>query len=758
MSKGTPGQKVDLLADLTFSQREAVMHGKGPLLILAGAGSGKTRVITRRVAYLLQQGVKPYHILAITFTNKAAGEMRQRVDHLVPGNDVWICTFHSLGARLLRQNAQLLKIDRNFTIYDMQDRNKLIKDALDQAGIDNVRFTPERIGGAISKAKNLLQTPDDYVKQSNEDFFTQIVAKIYAVYDRRLRDANAMDFDDLLYLPALALKRDEDLRAELDARFQYILIDEYQDTNTAQYEMARRLSVDHPNLCVVGDPDQSIYGWRGSDIKNILSFERDFPGTNVITLDKNYRSTKNILHAASVLIDHNLQRKKKSLLTDNVDGEKVRILTFDTGLDEADLVVKRIREEVQSGKRRYRDYAIFFRINALSRTLESAFVKHGVPFQIVKGLAFFERKENRDVLAYLRLLINPSDNLSFMRAVNEPSRGVGKVSLEHLQRHAEMHGTPNLMACVDLKKIPAIKGKAVKGLKDFYDLMTMLRTGINNPPHEVIRAVIDESGYRSMLKFSGDQDDQERLANIEEMITAAQQFWEGDTSRTIVDFLEHITLSSDADAWDESQDCVAVMTLHTAKGLEFPIVYILAMEQGVLPHERSLGRDPEVEEERRLCFVGMTRAKEELYLCNAKLREFRGQALYTVPSMFLDELPEDAIETLDLCSYSVANSALDHWRGGGGSGAADSGWEDTGIAPRKPGSHHPTPISPTPPKPDSRGFAVGVMVEHETYGRGIITELSGFGALRKIRIRFAASGEKIFIVDKVKLTIVPKAK
>jgi DNA helicase-2/ATP-dependent DNA helicase PcrA len=1092
----------DLLDDLTPAQQEAVTHFEGPLLILAGAGSGKTRVITRRVAWLLRQGVRPSNILAITFTNKAAGEMRQRVEALVPNSRVWVSTFHSLGARLLRQYHDRVIIDRNFTIYDQADRTKVVKDALEAAGIDNVRFTPDRIAGAISKAKNQLLTPERY-EQKAGDFFSQTVARVYYHYEKKLREANALDFDDLLMIPALALRHDEELRTELDGRFRFVLIDEYQDTNTAQYEIARRLSVDQPNICVVGDPDQcllpgtlvqttdglkpiemlqegdevitgtgwgktstmaiekvmvnpysgpavaievaggirvratpnhicfarlqpspahhyvylmwkrgvgyrlgttrgvrtskdglimsglqvrtnqevadavwivrscrtsaearfyehyysvrygiptmvffvrgrrmdmtqewidrlycdidtqsaaarlmaehhldrryphhrpgavirgdlarrhvmftvfgdprpklsrcwhehrvqlvtsgeelreraaaqfsvrngqrgtwrietsrkcyedgldlatqisqldefdliprarltparafaftpaghihpgmvvpvlegdhiverevtsvswedyegpvydisiphtrnfianglvvhnSIYKWRGSDIRNILDFERDFPDARVITLDLNYRSTKSILAAADALIAHNKQRKPKDLRTDNPRGEPVRLLTFDTGLDEAEGVVRRIKDAHHRQGRPYRDFAVFLRINALSRTLEAAFVKHGVPFQIVKGLAFFERKENRDVLAYLRLLVNPQDNLSFLRVVNEPARGVGDVSLKHLRNYAEPRELPLLAAAGEVAKVPQIRGKASAGLRDFHRLMADLRQHLDEPPDELIRLVLEKSGYRAMLKGSGDEDDQERLANIEELITAARQFAQEDSSRTIGDFLEQITLASDVDGWDERQDCVSVMTLHTAKGLEFPVVYMLAVEQGLLPHERSLAKDEDVEEERRLCFVGMTRAKQELNLCHARLREFRGQALYAVPSMFLEELPHDGVvEAVDLCHHSGGAQAPDFWRGG--SAAAASGWHDAGYAPRPPAR----------PKPDENGYAVGVIVEHDSYGRGQITDLSGHGALRRVKIRFARHGEKTFVVEKVKLTVI----
>jgi len=746
----------DLLANLTDDQQAAVMHGEGPLLILAGAGSGKTRVITRRVAYLLSQGIRPNNILAITFTNKAAGEMRNRVEQLVPGNRVIVSTFHALGARLLRQYAERLGFDRNFTIYDMDDRNKLIKAALESCGIDNVKFSPERIGGAISKAKNALITPPMYEKTAT-DFFTQTVSKVYVGYEKRLRHANAMDFDDLLYLPAMAMKHNEELRAELDNRFRYILIDEYQDTNSAQYEMAKRLSFNHDNLTVVGDPDQSIYKWRGSDIKNILDFERDFPSARVITLNKNYRSTKTILHAASTLIDHNKQRKKKSLVTDNPQGEPVRIITFDNGLDEAEGVVVRIKQAVTAGKFKYRDHAIFMRINALTRSLESAFVKHGVPFQIVKGLAFFDRKENKDVLAYLRLLANPSDTVSFLRVVNEPPRGIGKVSLDKLVSIAAEREMTLMDVAGQVAKITDIKGKASTGLRDFHKLMTELRARLDLPPQDLIRLVLDKTGYAMNLRESGDEDDAERLANVEELVTAAKQFHDTSPESTITDFLEQITLASDVDGWDEQADHVSVMTLHASKGLEFPVVYVMAVEEGLLPHERSMGREDEIEEERRLCFVGMTRAMKELYLCHARLREFRGQMNYAIESSFLRELPRDGIERLDpSMSRNVARTAADEWRAKAGNAASD--WADTGARPFIPPVKRHTDIKPTIPDGADTGLAIGVLVQHEEFNIGTVTDVSGFGAMRRVKIRFPGHGEKTFIADKVKLKVVGRKK
>jgi DNA helicase-2/ATP-dependent DNA helicase PcrA len=739
---------MDWLADLTPVQQEAVSHLEGPLLILAGAGSGKTRVITYRIAYLLEQGVKPYNILAITFTNKAAGEMRQRVDKLVPNNRFWISTFHSFGARLLRQYADRVDLDRNFTVYDQADRTRLVKDALAAANIDNIRYPPERIESAISKAKNYLLTPDRYAAHAG-DFFTQTVATVYPIYQKKLRAANAVDFDDLLLLPALALKNDEELRAELDARFRFVQIDEYQDTNQAQYAIARQLSRDQRNLCVVGDPDQSIYKWRGSDIRNILDFERDFPDAKVIILERNYRSTKSILQAASQLIGYNEQRKRKRLVTENPQGQPVQVLTFATGLAEADGIARRVREAVDAGQRSYRDFAVFLRVNALTRNLEAAFVQQRVPFQIVRGLAFFERKENRDVLAYLRLLLNPRDDLSFLRAVNEPTRGIGKVSLEHLQEYAEAREISLLAAGEQVAQIPAIKGKAATALADFAKLIRELAELVNEPADEIIRRVLDCSGYRRMLQSSTDSQDQERLANIEELITAAKQFISEDSSRTLSDFLESVTLSSDQDGWDEKQDCVSIMTLHAAKGLEFPVVYMVAVEEGLLPHERSLEKKEDVEEERRLAFVGMTRAKEELYLCHARQRDFRGTTIYAVPSVFLSEVSAAGVEFVDLSGQvtSPVTKVMHDWRSGGA--AAEAGWAEAGIRSRVPAS--PLPASNGT---DSRGYAVGALVKHENYGIGKVMDVSGYGSNRRLKVRFAAHGDKTFVAEKAKLAVV----
>ena len=747
------GAVESVLAQLTETQRQAVMHTEGPLLVLAGPGSGKTRVITCRVANLIAQGIPPGAILAITFTNKAAGEMKQRVEALLPGNRVWISTFHSFGVRMLRQYGERLGLDRNFTIYDQSDRTRLVKQAIAASNLDDTRYKPETIQAAISKAKNQLLLPDAYAR-SGGDYFHQVVAQVYVIYEKKMRDAAALDFDDLLLWPALALKNDPDLRSELDARFRYVLIDEYQDTNQAQYAIARGLSIDYANLCVVGDPNQSIYGWRGSDIRNILGFERDYPDTTVIRLDENFRSTQRILAAADYLIAHNTERKEMHLHTANPEGKAPEVLLFETGVDEAEQVVHRIREAVESGQRHYRGFAILMRVNALTRNLETAFLHQRVPYQLVRTVAFFERKETRDILAYLRLLVNPRDDLSFLRAVNEPTRGVGKTSLDHLQNYAEPRELSLLSAAAQLDKIPAIKGKAATGLKSFVLIMAELRQLLEATPDEVIRQVIERSGYARMLIDSDDPQDQERLANVEELVTAAHQFHAEDNSRTITDFLENITLASDVDSWDDQQDCVAVMTLHAAKGLEFPVVYLLAAEQGILPHERSLSRidgDKELQEERRLAFVGMTRAKEELYLTHCRLREFRGQTLYAVPSMFLEELPEDGVEQVDLsASAGGAERAMETWRAA--ASHASAGWYDTHFAAKVDVSRLAAASAPTNAVDV---YEVGVAVVHDVYGAGKITDVRGQGVLRKIKVRFSTS-ERTFIAEKAKLSIVQK--
>ncbi len=743
---------MDLLHDLTPAQQQAVTHIDGPLLVIAGPGSGKTRVITRRILHLLQSGIKPWNILAITFTNKAAAEMRRRVLDLAPHSKVLICTFHSLGARLLRQYADQLGLDRNFTIYDQDDRANLVKTCLALANVDDARYTPEKIQSAISRAKNELKSPDEFANEA-DDFFRQTVARVYPIYQRRLLESAALDFDDLLYWVARMLRTMPDIRAELDERFRYILVDEYQDTNFAQYVIVRHLAKDHPHLCVVGDPDQSIYRWRGSDIRNILDFERDFPQAKVITLDRNYRSTQMILKAADHLISHNRKRKPRHLVTDNAAGAPVRLTRYTAGLDEAFGVARQIKQLVDQGHCHFRDVAIFLRMNALSRVFETAMIKHRVPYQIVRGLAFFERKENKDIVAYLRLILNPKDDLSFLRVVNAPPRGIGKTSMEYLKEYAAPRELTLMEAASQVSKILEIKGKAAKGLAEFAKMMNDFRQFIDSPADVILREVLDRTGYRAMLRDSQDQEDQERLANIEELITAAHEFAAEEGTNSLAAFLEHVTLVSDADGYDDQQNRVSIMTLHAAKGLEFPVVFLPTLEQGILPHERSQKDHEELEEERRLTFVGMTRAKEQLYLSHASMREFRGTTLYAIPSPFLNELPKDCLEKVeDKCadwpSADPARDDDDYFH-------HESFDDEVVVTPtmpmQKPNASRSMVSDAV--RQDADRFVVNAYVRHKEYGQGQIKEVNGYGAAKKVKVRFSSVGDKTFMLAKAPLEL-----
>jgi DNA helicase-2/ATP-dependent DNA helicase PcrA len=734
---------MDLLADLTSPQREAVTCVDGPLLVLAGAGSGKTRVITRRVGYMLQQGIGGANILALTFTNKAAGEMKARIEALAPGSGVWVGTFHALCARLLRSYASLVGIDRGFTIYDQSDRLRAVKDAMERLDLEDPGVTPERVDAAISRAKNDLVTPEAMAKRAG-DHVQAITAKVYARYQERLRAASAVDFDDLLGHIVTILKQHPKVRADLDARFRYVLVDEYQDTNLAQYAIVRALCVDRPNLCVTGDPDQSIYGWRGANLNNILEFEHDFPGCKVVKLERNYRSTKNILRVADTLIRRNRKRKAKSLTTENAEGNPVELTVYGTESEEAHGVASRIASLVREGEYAFRDVAVFCRVTALTRGLEQAFRMAKVPYQVVGGLSFYERKEIKDVLSYLNLLANPKDDVAFQRVVNVPPRGIGKTTLDHLSERAEGLGIPLLAMARQAAAVPGLKDRAIRGLRDFGLLMDELNALRDHAAEEVIRRLLTLSGYRAVFEGEG-EGAEDRQANLDELISAAREFDREHPGGTVVEFLEEISLASAVDRWNDDAGAVTLMTLHAAKGLEFPVAFIVGLEQGILPHSRSNDSDAELEEERRLLFVGITRAERELYLSHCRIREFRGQRQATIPSCFLAELPEEAMTFRDLA-------------------AGDQPMRQP-LAFRRPDSRTPAPRSefrlitaadlagprlPSPsPGDDALGlFQPGVAVMHPQYGIGRIVAVDGAGPNRKGRVAFTLGGERTFILAK----------
>jgi DNA helicase II / ATP-dependent DNA helicase PcrA len=637
----------NLLENLTPPQREAVTHIEGPLLILAGAGSGKTRVVTHRVAWLLANGIPSRHVLALTFTNKAADEMQKRIERLIGDNSVWVSTFHRFCARLLRKYASLVGLQANFSIYDVDDSVQVLRKAIRNAEADLPHATPEAIGRAISWAKNNLITPAQYEPNAGH-LLGNLIQKIYPVYQSSLISSNAVDFDDLLLHTANLLRENPEVRQSLDERYRFMLVDEYQDTNLAQYAIARALSIDHPNLAVTGDPDQSIYGWRGANLNNILEFERDYPDVRVVRLERNYRSTKRILLVAAELIAHNVRRKEKSLYTENGEGLPVRLVRYQTQKDEAEDIAARIAADIHSGRRRPGDFAIFYRVNALSLAFEIAMRAQGIPFQLVNSLEFFQRREIKDLLAYLQLLNNPVDEVAFLRVINTPARKIGKTTVEKLTDFALNHGISMIDAARRAKQIKSIKSRTTAALAKFVVLFDKLTQLIDRPMEELIGHLLSETGFRDQYG-SGDEEDQQRLANIEQLLSVARDFDErhGGGAHQLEAFLEESCLVNDTDDWQTESDRVTLMTLHSSKGLEFPVVYMVAAEEGLLPHERSRELPDKLEEERRLMFVGITRAKQELQISLAQYRDFRGRRQMTVPSSFLLEMPRKEMELIN---------------------------------------------------------------------------------------------------------------
>jgi len=741
----------DLLGKLTPAQREAVTHVEGPLLILAGPGSGKTRVVTFRIAYLLRLGIPDHSILGLTFTNKAADEMRSRVEALVPGARVWLGTFHRFAAQTLRQHARFVGLEPNFTIYDKENSLRAIKAVINDKNIDLGSYSVESVAHAISTAKSALMTPLDYVPREGSPL-GELVRRIYPLYQQRLIQSNAVDFDDLLMHLALLLRQYPEIRKRLDERYRFVMVDEYQDTNLVQYAIARAMSVDYPNLAVTGDPDQSIYGWRGANLNNILEFEKDFPNVRVVRLEQNYRSTKRILAVAARLIAHNVKRKEKDLFTDNAEGRPVRLTTYANQEDEARDIANQIAEAVTSGRRKYRDFAVFYRMNALSRGFEIAFRERGVPYQIVNGVEFFQRKEIKDIIGYLQLINNPRDDVAFLRVINTPPRSIGETSVKRLRQFAAEQRLSLLEAARLADRIAEFNTRTIGAFRGFVAMIDRLTAAADGPVEELLGLVMTESGYRKFLEKSPREEDIERLANIEELLTAARQFDERyQENANLERFLEETALVSDTDKMDDQSDRVTLMTLHASKGLEFPVVFLVAAEQGILPHERSRNSDDELEEERRLMFVGITRAKEELQISLAEYRDFRGQRQLTIPSQFLMELPRSELEivqspraagrasTFEMAVAATARSrsTWDESRHECGSGMASPA-----ISPRlsRPPASRSGPLTPD-------DFVLDMRVVHPRYGVGRIVALSGSGASRKATVDFGGSiGRMKFIL------------
>ena len=655
----------DILASLTEVQRQAASHIDGPLLMIAGPGSGKTRVVTYRIAYMISQGVNPNNILALTFTNKAAQEMRLRIERLVSAPGYWMGTFHGFCARLLRQHGNLVGLAENFTILDSKDSKQALKRAIDTANIQLTHTSADSIAWEISNAKSNLLTPDEYQTSSANSYsaLTEVTRKAYPAYKKYLLQSNSVDFDDLLLHVAVMLRDNPELRAQLDDRYRYIMVDEYQDTNLAQYAIVRALCLNNQNLSVTGDPDQSIYAWRGANISNIREFEKDYPNAKVVHLEQNYRSTEKILSTADELIAHNRHRKPKKLFTDNEAGEPVRLVCFGHPNDEAAAIAQRIAAEVKRGERDYKDFAIFFRVNAFSRPLERALRSQSpkIPFQIVRGLEFLKRKEVKDIIAYLHLVNNPANNVAFERVVNMPPRGIGKTTLDRLRIHAERYQLTMLQACREAGMIETLSKRAAAAISRFVTLIDVFTTSIHLPLGDLIIEIVDNCGFTAYLEKIDAKTGEDRSANVDELINEAREFqqnFDEDKSENVDQdptanaenqtdleaFLEQVALVSEVDGLDQDTNKVLMMSLHAAKGLEFPSVFIVGVEHGILPHERSMDDDASLEEERRLLFVGITRAEQQLQISYSQRRTFRGQTRIASPSQFLYELPRDDMQ------------------------------------------------------------------------------------------------------------------
>jgi DNA helicase II / ATP-dependent DNA helicase PcrA len=694
------------LADLNPAQREAVLATEGPLLVVAGAGSGKTRVLTYRVAHLINAcGVKPNEILAITFTNKAAGEMRERLEDLLGpvARSIWILTFHAACGRILRREAQRLGYRSNFTIYDQADQVRLTKACLEELDRDPKRFVPRGIHAQISAAKNQLVTPEEYAERVSS-FHDQTVAEVYDLYQKRLIASNAVDFDDLLMLTVQVLESFPEARDRWQKAFRYILVDEYQDTNHAQYRLLQLLAEKHRNVCAVGDPDQSIYAFRGADIRNILEFERDFGETKTIALEQNYRSTNTILESANGVISNNRERKPKNLWSELGEGAPVRVLEVEDEHAEARFVAAEIAllvEEAYNGS----EIAVFYRTNAQSRVLEDVLVRQGVGYQVIGGPRFYERAEVKDVVAYLQAIDNPYDAVSLQRIANRPRRGIGDASLARLQTYADAHGI-SLWEALGHAEPAGIAAAPLRAVGQLHSLLQSLQAGaLELEVPEVIERVLERSGYMDALRAERTIEAQGRMENLQELVSAAQEYQATAAEPSLSGFLQEISLYSDQDAIRGEQSLVTLMTLHNAKGLEFRAVFMIGLEEGIFPHVRSI-EEQGLEEERRLAYVGMTRAKERLVLTHASARSLYGSRSYNLPSRFLDELPDDKVERQRLKPAS--------WSGYG---------SPTGVAPRS----------------DTPTLSTGDSVRHETLGEGVVTAIERGGL---VTVRFASDGSE----------------
>lgn len=729
--------KAELLNGMNPRQKEAVLHTDGPLLLMAGAGSGKTRVLTHRIAYLIEEKeVNPWNILAITFTNKAAKEMKERVNAILAsgGEDVWVSTFHSMCVRILRRDVDFIGYNRNFTIIDSSEQLTLMKRILKELNIDPKKYDPRSILGTISQAKNSLQTPQDFAKMQGS-YYEEIAAKCYAAYQKELQYNQCMDFDDLIMNTIRLFEEHPDSLTYYQNKFHYIHVDEYQDTNHAQYTLVNLLAGRFRNLCVVGDADQSIYGWRGADMQNILDFEKDYPDAAVILLEQNYRSTKNILSAANQVIENNSNRKPKNLWTENKEGNKITYYRADNERDETRFIVDRMQEEIRSNHRNYGDFAILYRTNAQSRVMEETLLKANIPYKMVGGHKFYDRKEIKDILAYLNVLANSQDSISFERIVNSPKRGIGPGSIEKLRSFASLHEWPLLEAAqnVDLANIGGKAGQQLGAFGEMIQEVTQMIPYLTVT--ELTKEVLDRSGYLEDLKIQNTLEAQARIENLEEFLTVTQEFDKQFEQQNEEDadapeekltvFLNDLALVSDIDNLEEDASQVTLMTLHAAKGLEFPVVFLIGLEEGVFPLSRALMEESELEEERRLAYVGITRAEEALYLTNAFSRTLYGRTQYNRPSRFVEEIDQELLEIEGMRPTP----------------------KKTPVFAKKTAYSYKQPETAVVPSKSATGgennsWKPGDKVKHKKWGLGTVVRVSGTSKDLELDVAFPSQGVK----------------
>lgn len=724
-------------------QQKAVAQKDGAVLILAGAGSGKTGALTVRIASMLEHGIRPYNILAITFTNKAAKEMRDRVDALAgaAAQDIWISTFHSTCVRILRREIDKIGYSKDFSIYDADDQEKVMKEVFKELNmsITDKLFTVRSAVSAVSHLKEEMISWEDYLKEVDKaDIRSWKISRVYEAYQTRLLRNNALDFDDLIYKTVYLFRTRPDVLNAYQERFKYIMVDEYQDTNTSQYELVRLLAAKYGNLCVVGDDDQSIYGWRGTNIRNILDFEKDFPNACVIKLEQNYRSTKNILSAANSVIRNNKSRKDKTLWTENTTGSVIHVFRSENDIEEAVFVSETIDKNAIGGKANYSDFAVLYRTNAQSRAIEDRFVKKGIPYKLFGGVRFYERKEIKDILAYLKLIDNSADTVAIKRIINVPKRGIGEKSIETAECIAVERNISLFSALGRAGECPELKTRGKK-LTDFYNFICSLKKRAESlQVHELIAAVAEETGYKAELEADGTDDAMMRIENIDEFTAKAVEFEKTTEDATLSAFLEEIALVADIDSYNENDDAVVLMTLHSAKGLEFPYVFMVGMEEGLFPGSRAISSgDPnDMEEERRLCYVGITRARKELFLTYALHRMQHGQIQYNAPSRFLAELPP---ELLDNRFKKPQNDPIKHW-----SFSPAGGMKRNIISnPYKSELSKPTNVE--------IDFKVGDKVRAPKYGIGEVKDIKSAGADYEVTVLFTGKGAKKFMAGLSKL-------